>query len=302
MRADEPIEVRPGEALLRLAPCFAVGLQLVDHAVDPLALLVELVQGARAEDPESGGDAIEPPNVGLPRLPIPPRLREELVDDVRQLAVLGIGDAAEHVLEVDVRASQRHVGRRVGHQHLVVRGVEATGGGERLDEVERMSDVLPPAVLRIAAVGLPIGGRRVVAADVPRRAIGPGGRGRDPGERARVALRHHGDDPHAGIEKREQRVELLHREALVLPPQDDAVVRGVVGVLRSVVRDVEEEDVAGREALPLVLEPRREVRLRGRPDRDVAEPRVDVLDGRTQRQLEPRPVDEPEVRRLGVVP
>jgi hypothetical protein len=68
----------------------------------------------------------------------------------------------------------------------------------------------------------------------------------------------------------------------VLPPEHDLVVRGVVGVLRSVVGHVEEERVARTEALALVVEPGVERRVRRGPNHHVGDGRVAVLDGRME--------------------
>jgi hypothetical protein len=100
---------------------------------------------------------------------------------------------------------------------------------------------------------------------------------------------------HAVVERAEQAGELAHGDRRVAPPERDAVVARVACVLRPVIRDVDEEGVAGAEPLSRRGEPFLERVLRGRLDVHARQLGVRVDDRRAERRPEMRAAEKPEV-------
>ena len=229
----------------------------------------------------------------------PPCLGEELVDQLAGLAPLALRALREQLGEEEVRARVRHVRRAVADHHAPLGLGKAAERAERLDERVRVADAVLAAVLRIAAVGAPIRGRREVAAhlpvgqDVADRHVADDRQDRV-GERAAVALRHQHHHAHARRQLVEEPAQLADAQGLA--PERDRVVGEVAVVLVAVVGDVEEEGIAGGEARAVGLEPRADGVLARRPQPDAVELRVLVDDLRAERSAEAAVGQQPESR------
>jgi len=295
MGGEEAAEVRVVEVAERRLPEVAVLAQLLGQVGEALRLLVELGERARAEDAEGVRDAVEEPDIRLPRRPVAPRLAQEGIDQRRALLARVLRRALEQALQVDLRGPDRHVGRAVGGQHVEVCLREGRARLERLEEMERVADVVLAAVLGVAAVGRAVGrGGEVAAHRAARLALARAHR-HQVRERAGEALRHERDDAHAPVELAEKPGQLLHRDRLLLAPEDDPVVGGVLVVLGAVIGDVDEQRVAGAEPPARLFEPRGEPGPGRRLQRHAGDPGVGVDDLRAERRRQPGAAQEPEV-------
>jgi hypothetical protein len=164
---------------------------------------------------------------------------------------------------------------------------------QRLEEEERVPDVVDAAVLRIAAVRHAVGRRGEVAADVAR--------GRPVAERhvreaAREALRHEHDDADARAQALGQPAELGDRQRIAHPERDRVAVPQVLVVLRPVIGHVDEKRVPGVQVVPRLLEPALDAPLRGVLQLPAGNPGVLVDDRLPELGLDARALEEPEVR------
>src|SRR5690606_30709695 len=97
-----------------------------------------------------------------------PSAREERVDVLLGRDSFLLRRALESGRQEEVARAERDVRRVVRDERVAVARDEAAARRELLEEADRVADVVIAAVLRVAAVGGPVGRRRVEAAVVAR--------------------------------------------------------------------------------------------------------------------------------------
>jgi hypothetical protein len=252
---------------------------------------------ARSPRERGAYDPIDEPQLRLPRLGLAQRRLEHPVDEGRHAQTLGFCSLFDQIFEVEIRGAERDVGAAIGGEHRGVRVAEAPRLGQRLHEVKRVSHRVFPPVLGEAAVRRAVGRRREIPAHVARRLAVALRAPRQAAEAAREALRHQRHHADPGIERAQRRGQLAHREArvLVLAPEGDPVVEGIVALPRAVIGHVEQEHVARAEAAALGVEPFAHVRLRGGRERHAGDRRAHELDRRVEVPPDAGVLEHPEI-------